>query len=100
MKNEFNTWLTNELKRREWKPADLAHRAGLGSGSLSNILSGNRRPGPDICVAIATAMGEDPVNVFRQAGLLPDAAENNLGDLTYDEVELVGTYRHIPPTGP
>jgi transcriptional regulator with XRE-family HTH domain len=78
-------WIFAELDKRGWRPADLAHRAGLSTGSLSNILSGNRKAGPDVCNAIARAFGEPPEKVFRLAGLLPDlpAPEDELlGEVT------------------
>ena len=68
---KFIPWLLEELNKRSWRPADLAHRAGLSTGSLSNVLSGNRNAGPDICNAVARALGEPPEKVFRLAGLLP-----------------------------
>jgi transcriptional regulator with XRE-family HTH domain len=84
MENLVN-WISEELKKRGWKPADLAHRAGLSTGSLSNVLSGNRKAGPDLCNAIARALGEPPEKVFRLAGLLPalPATEDEmLNDIT------------------
>ena len=69
--NNLTPWLLKELENRSWRPADLARRAGLASGSLSNILIGNRGVGPDICKAIAQALGEPPEKLFRLAGLLP-----------------------------
>lgn len=68
---KFIPWLLEELDKRGWRPADLAHRAGLSTGSLSNVLSGNRKAGPDICNAIARALNEPPEKVFRLAELLP-----------------------------
>jgi transcriptional regulator with XRE-family HTH domain len=68
---KFIPWLLEELNKRSWRPADLAHRAGLSTGSLSNVLSGNRNAGPDICNAVARALGEPEEKVFRLAGLLP-----------------------------
>lgn len=67
---KLTVWVLEELDKRGWKPADLAHRAGLSTGSLSNILNGNRKAGPDVCRAIADALGEPEEKVFRLAGLL------------------------------
>lgn len=64
-------WILEELDKRGWQPADLARKAGLSTGSLSNILNGNRKPGPSVCVAIAQALDEPPELVFRKARLLP-----------------------------
>lgn len=67
----FSLWLLNELEKRNWQPADLAKKARISRGSLSNILNNYRKPGPDLCLAIAQALGEPPEKVFRLAGLLP-----------------------------
>jgi transcriptional regulator with XRE-family HTH domain len=91
--DKFRPWLLQELKNRSWRPTDLARRAGLSTGSLSNMLNGNRRAGPDMCKAIAQALGEPPERVFRVAGLLPPlpAAED---ELFY---ELLETFQRLPP---
>ena len=89
--DNFTPWLLKELKTRGWRPADLAHRAGLSTGSLSNILSGNRRAGIMICKAIAQALSEPPEKLFRLAGLLPPlpAAEDE------PLYELIETFKHL-----
>ena len=91
--DKFIPWLLTELKNRSWRPADLARRAGLSMGSLSNILNGNRRAGPDLCKAVAQALGEPPEKVFRLAGLLPPlpAAEDELLH------ELLETFKRLTP---
>ena len=91
--NKFRPWLLQELKNRSWRPADFARRAGLHTGSLSNIMSGNRRAGQDMCQAIAQALAEPPEKLFRLAGLLPPlpAAEDELLH------ELIETFKRLTP---
>jgi transcriptional regulator with XRE-family HTH domain len=67
----FITWLEAELIERDWRLADLARKANLDTGSISRILSGTRKPGPEVCVAIARALNYPPEVIFRLAGLLP-----------------------------
>jgi transcriptional regulator with XRE-family HTH domain len=90
---KFVVWVIEELDKRNWRPADLAHKAGVSTGSLSNVLSGKRKAGPDICRAIAQAFGAPPEQVFRLAGLLPE--------LPAQEDELLGqvteTYKRLSP---
>jgi transcriptional regulator with XRE-family HTH domain len=69
--DKFKPWLLQELKNRSWQRVDFAHRAGLSMASLSDVLNGIYRPGPDMCQAIAQALGEPPEKLFRLAGLLP-----------------------------
>lgn len=88
----LTVWIIEELNRRDWNPADLAKRAGLSTGSLSNIMNGKRKPGPKALRAIARALGEPPDNVFRLAGLLPKEA--NPGK---DEDQLLAVYRKFSP---
>ncbi len=71
----FGDWLENEMNDRGWRPVDLANKARISRGSLSNIINDLRRPGPDICRAIANALQVPPEKVFRQAGLLPPKPE-------------------------
>src|SRR5688500_4002745 len=91
--DNFTPWLLKELENRSWRPVDLARRAGLSIGSLSNILNGNRRAGPDMCKAIAQALGTPPEKLFRLAGLLPPlpAAED---ELLY---EMIETFKCLTP---
>ncbi len=73
----FGDWLENEMNNRGWRPVDLANKARISRGSLSNIINDLRRPGPDICRAIANALQVPPEKVFRQAGLLPPKPETD-----------------------
>ncbi len=83
-------WLEEQLKSRDWKPADLTHRAGIGSGTLSNILTGTRNPGPEVCVALARALNEPPEKIFRLAGLLPPDPGVNA-----EEEEILYLFRRL-----
>jgi len=87
----FLEWLQEELKQRDWLPADLARRAELGPTTIHKILSGDRKAGPDVCVAIARALGQPPERVFRLAGLLPPSPEPDPG-----EAELLHVYHTLP----
>lgn len=71
MTEDIVTWLGGELKTRGWSHRELARRAGLSQTAVSTVLSGQRQPGWDFCVAIAEALGESPEQLFRRAGLLP-----------------------------
>lgn len=84
--NEFTEWLEKELRNRGWRPADLAHRARVNTGTISNILNGFRRAGPDVCLAIARALKVPPEEVFRRAGLLPPLPAP-VDDATLKELE-------------
>lgn len=68
---QFGEWILVEAERRGWSLNQLAKKAGTSSGGLSMIVNGLRKPGPDVCLRIARALGVNPVEVFQLAGLLP-----------------------------
>lgn len=71
----FSDWLLKELKTRDMTQSELAHMAGLGSGTISNIMIGKRQVGQDTLVKIAHALKLPPETVFRAAGLLPPESQ-------------------------
>ena len=79
---EFSGWLQDKIDKREWTQADLARKTDLSRAAVSQVLSENRRPGPEFCRAIARALDLPEEEVFRQAGLLSPKAEEppNLGE--------------------
>ena len=91
--DKFRPWLLQELKNRSWRRVEFAHRAGLSMASLSDVLNGTYRAGPDMCKAIAQALGTPPEKVFRLAGLLPPlpAAEDE------QLYELLETFQRLTP---
>ncbi len=79
---EFVEFIEDELKKRGWNYSDLSRQAGLQSGTLSNIMNSNRRPGAESCNAIAKALKVPPSLVFVKAGLMDP-------DPQYEETEKV-----------
>lgn len=67
----FSSWLVSEIEKRSWTQNELARRAGISHGTVSNILNGNKGVGENSLNAIAQALGIPPAVVFRRAGLLP-----------------------------
>lgn len=73
LNKRFSEFLLTEMSKRDWTQSDLARAAGLGRGTLSNVMNNVRQPGKDTCRAIARALRLPPETVFRAAGLLPEA---------------------------
>lgn len=73
----FSDWLLKELKTRNMNQSDLAHAAKLGSGTISNIMNGNRKVGQDTLSKIAIALNLPAETVFRAAGLLTPKSEED-----------------------
>jgi len=83
-------WLSQQLQQRAWRAADLAHRAGITEATLSRILRGKRRAGPEVCTALADALQVPADQVFRIAGLLPPVP-----DVVEQEDEALGLFRRL-----
>jgi transcriptional regulator with XRE-family HTH domain len=66
----FSNWLLAELQSRDMSQSDLAHIAKLGSGTISNIMTGNRKVGQDTLTKIAHALKLPPDFVFEKAGII------------------------------
>jgi transcriptional regulator with XRE-family HTH domain len=71
----FGDWLLNELNKQGWSQNELAKRAGISHGTVSNIINGNKGVGQDSLIAIARALKLPADLVFRKAGLLPPAVD-------------------------
>jgi transcriptional regulator with XRE-family HTH domain len=91
METDFPEWLETELKKRGWRPSDLAQAAGLYPATVNRVLNRERQAGPDVCNAIARALGQPPEKIFRLAGLLPP-----LPPAVEEEHEALGILRRLP----
>lgn len=88
----FKDWLLTEMESRGWNQNELAKRAGVSHGTISNILNDNKGVGRRSLSAIARALKIPPEVVFRAAGLLPPDREADPA-----EQELIHLYRLLPP---
>ena len=86
-------WLLNELKRRGWSQRELARRAGLPQSTLSQAISGKRKISPEVCAAIALALGESPAHIMALAGLLPPQSPDDNATIQ----ELTELVRQLSP---
>ena len=66
----FSDWLGNELLKRGWTQSELARRANIHRGTISNIVSGERKAGLDTCLSIAQALQLPADIVLEKAGHL------------------------------
>ena len=69
--NNFAVWLRAELKSQGLSQADLSRVTGLHTGSIANVLNGQRKPGVDFVMAVARGLRIKPEEMYRHAGLLP-----------------------------
>jgi transcriptional regulator with XRE-family HTH domain len=71
MSESLRVWVTSELNRLNWTHEQLAEKAGVSRGTVSNVLRGDMPPSADFCIKIAPALDTPPEQVLRLAGLLP-----------------------------
>jgi transcriptional regulator with XRE-family HTH domain len=68
----LSLWLTQEIERRGWTPADLARRASLDQAAVEAILNKQSPPDFDFCYRTAQALEKQPERVLHLAGLLSE----------------------------
>jgi len=93
MKNEFVTWLNDELNRRGWSNSELARRANVVPSTVSMILTQEKEPSPETCVGIARAFGIAPERVFRLVGILPPIIIGN--DIEKEKQDLLDHFQYL-----
>jgi transcriptional regulator with XRE-family HTH domain len=76
-RSAFGKWLLKELDTRRWSMRELARRTDVSESTISRIVSGKRNPSSALCRRIAEALRVPPERVFREAGLLPDYADES-----------------------
>jgi len=90
--NIFSDWLQAEMDNRGLTQAELARLAGVTRSAINGVLTGNRGPGNDLCVAISRALKLPPELVFRKAGLLPPVPQ-----ITEYTEEILHLINKLPP---
>jgi len=86
----FPEWLLQELNSRNMSQSDLARASGVTTAQISRIISGQRKPGPEVLNSISRALKLSRETVFRAAGLLPAVDE-----LDAMIEEIIETTRHM-----
>ena len=89
--DELIDWINSELGSRGWTYADIARHGGISKSMISRVVSGQSKPGPDFCLAVARAFQVRPEKVFRLAGILPPLAQ-----VVDNEEELIALFRMLP----
>ena len=74
---EFKDWLSKELNKRDWIPAQLAKASGVGADVISRILSGDSGGRCDTLVQIAKGLNLPPELVLSKAGIIPRLPEGS-----------------------
>lgn len=69
--SKLSDWLNKEIGKRGWSYREFARRAGISSGTVSNVLSEKVRPSWEFYEGTSRALNMPVEDVLRQAGLLP-----------------------------
>jgi transcriptional regulator with XRE-family HTH domain len=59
-------WILYQLRRRGLTGADIARRAGVSRGQVSDVMTGRRRS-QKVRQLIAEALGKEVEKIFREA---------------------------------
>lgn len=86
----FLEWLSEEIKKGYRNPTEFANKAGIDTGFLSKIFSGERKPGLTFYERTAKALGYRLDYIFQMAGILPLEPDH---DPT--EEELLALYNQL-----
>lgn len=71
MASEIGEWLLAELNKRNWSQNELGRRAKLSSGTVSNLITGAKKPEQETLRAIAGALRVPFAEVLQKSGILP-----------------------------
>ena len=83
MVNDFKDWIQDEMRKRNWSQAELARRADVARSGINMLITQERQPGLELCLAIAEAFDIHPIYVLQKAGIIPE-------DQTVYEFDLEG----------
>lgn len=86
----FIQWLNNQLAENHMTDNQLARKAEISHSVISKARNGTL-PKWEACVAIARALGVDPIEVFRAVGLVQPPP-----DLDPDFERLKSIYIKVP----
>ena len=75
--NNIGERITEGMKRKGLRAADLARRAGLSRATVSNMIHGRREGTPESLSAIADALGIPREELYRDAGYLSKEEKHN-----------------------
>ena len=74
----FADWLRNELRLRDWSQSDLSRACNITTATVSRIITGDRKVGKDVAIAIAKALRVPQEVVFQKAGILTSNIDDEL----------------------
>ena len=67
----FGQWVRQNRESRGLSQGELSERAGCSTSFLSKVESGTKTPSAESLVALAAALGQDPLKTQVRAGVIP-----------------------------
>lgn len=65
----FGQWLLDILEEKGWSMSELGRRCDTTHVTISRLVSGERKPSPELTIRLARALGVTPEEVFRRVWL-------------------------------
>lgn len=102
MNMKFASWLQSQLTQRGWDQSEIIKRAKMSGypishTQISRIVNGDRKAGPDACIAIAHGLGMSREDVFRARGWLTKPSDTlNQAVLAPSMAEVMRTLTGLP----
>ena len=93
---DLTDFLNAELERRRISMRELGRLAGFSATQVSDVINGNVPASANFVIAMANALGEDPVSLLHMAGHLSDPPPPTDLDSTVGDIfrSLPDTQRH------
>jgi transcriptional regulator with XRE-family HTH domain len=90
--SKLSDFLNDEIEERGWSKRELARRSGISSAQVTDVMNERAQAGAEFCVSVARALGEDPEDMLRLAGILPP-----LPPAVREEGEALRLFRSFDP---
>jgi transcriptional regulator with XRE-family HTH domain len=90
--SKLSDFLNGEIETRGWSKRELARRSGISSAQITDVMNERAKAGAEFCVSVARALGEEPEDILRLAGILPP-----LPPAVREERETVCLLRRFDP---
>ena len=92
MENSLQEWVGDEMNARGWNRSELARRAHVSRGTISNILNGMRGIGVDVAEKLANAFDVPPSLVMKKAGIIAERVSES-----DEKEEIFGLFTQLSP---
>jgi len=100
--SQFGRWLNDQIRMRGWNASQLAERAGLSKGTISQLINGRiqgRHAQLSTLESIARALNVSLITVLEQCGIDLGVSPYHPDIQTVADPHLIGLIRAILSLG-